>query len=317
MGIGATKDLELAAALAASVAPSDPELRQPFELAEPEALTCPLVFSSPHSGNVYPARFLESSRLDIASLRRSEDAHVHDLFAHATSVGAPLLRAQFPRAYLDLNREPYELDQRMFEDALPGFANTRSLRVAAGLGTIPKVVADAREIYAKRLQVEDAMHRIESLYKPYHLVLRHLMERARRRFGIAVLIDCHSMPSNVAKETPTSNRGEKRRPDFVIGDRFGVSCSSEIIDAIEARLRQWGYHVQRNRPYAGGFITEHYGNPADGRHAVQIEISRNLYMDESNLRKNEGFEALAGRLGELARMLAQSVAPREQRAAAE
>ncbi len=317
MSFGPVKDPELAEALAASVAPSDPELLQPFELAEPEDLSSPLVFSSPHSGDVYPARFLESSKLDIASLRRSEDAHVHALFAQATAVGAPLLRAHFPRAYLDLNREPYELDQRMFEGSLPDFANTRSLRVAAGLGTIPKVVADAREIYAARLQVEDALHRIDSLYKPYHAVLRHLMERARRRFGVAVLVDCHSMPSNVARESATSTRGEKRRPDFVIGDRFGVSCSTDIVDSIESRLRQWGYHVQRNRPYAGGFITEHYGKPGAGWHAVQIEIARNLYMDESNLRKNDDFDLIAGRLGELARLLAQIVGPREQRAAAE
>lgn len=317
MSCGPTTDPELAEALAASVRPSDPELRQPFELAEPEELTSPLVFSSPHSGDVYPARFLESSRLDVVSLRRSEDAHVHALFGQATAVGAPLLRAHFPRAYLDLNREPYELDQKMFESALPDFANTRSLRVAAGLGTIPKVVADAREIYSARLQVEDALHRIDSLYKPYHLVLRRLMERARRRFGVAVLVDCHSMPSNVAKETATSTRGEKRRADFVIGDRFGASCSIDIVDAIESRLRQWGYHVQRNRPYAGGFITEHYGKPGSGWHAVQIEIARNLYMDESNLQKNDDFELIAGRLGELTRLLAQIVGPREQRAAAE
>jgi N-formylglutamate amidohydrolase len=300
----------------ANVAPGDPELHRPFELVEPEELSSPLVFSSPHSGDVYPARFLRSSKLDQASLRRSEDAHVHALFALAPVTGAPLLRAHFPRAYLDLNREPYELDPRMFEDALPEFANTRSLRVAAGLGTIPRVVADAREIYAARLRVEEAMHRIESLYKPYHAVLKTLLERAHARFGVAVLVDCHSMPSNVAKESATG-RGDKRRPDFVLGDRFGVSCAAEIVDAIEARLKDWGYHVQRNRPYAGGFITEHYGNPGAGRHAVQIEIARNLYMNEADLQPNGEFGLVAARLGELARMLAQIVGPREQRAAAE
>lgn len=316
MSFGPMKDAELAEALTASVCPSDPELHRPFELIEPEELSSPLVFSSPHSGDVYPARFLETSRLDMVSLRRSEDAHVHALFALAPAVGAPLLRAHFPRAYLDLNREPYELDPRMFEDALPDFANTRSLRVAAGLGTIPRVVADAREIYAARLRVEEAMHRIDSLYKPYHAVLRRLMERARHRFGVAVLVDCHSMPSSVAKESATT-RGDKRRPDFVLGDRFGVSCSAEIVEAIEGRLRQWGYHVQRNRPYAGGFITEHYGKPGAGWHAVQIEIARNLYMDEADLRRNGEFDLVATRLGELARLLATVVGPREQSAAAE
>jgi N-formylglutamate amidohydrolase len=311
------RDVELVRALSATPRPLDPELAPPFELVEPEQLCSPLVFSSPHSGSVYPARFLEKSRLDLSILRRSEDAHVHALFASAAAVGAPLLRAHFPRAYLDLNREPYELDQRMFDSALPEFVNARSLRVAAGLGTIPRVVAETREIYAARLEVEDALHRIESLYKPYHLALRHLMERARRRFGVAVLVDCHSMPSANAKGGAQSARGDKRRADFVIGDRFGVSCSSEIVGAIERCLRQWGYQVQRNRPYAGGFITEHYGKPGEGWHAVQIEIARGLYMDESSLQRGEDFDMVAGRLGELIRVIAQVVGVRDQRAAAE
>ncbi|WP_159726967.1 N-formylglutamate amidohydrolase [Methylosinus sp. Ce-a6] len=299
-----------------SQTPVDPELSLPFELVEPAELASPLVLSSPHSGDVYPASFLARSRLDITSLRRSEDAHVQDLFARAPALGAPLLKAHFPRAYLDLNREPYELDPRMFEDALPDFANTRSLRVAAGLGAIPRVVADAREIYSGRLRVAEALHRIESLHKPYHAALRSLMERARRRFGVALLVDCHSMPSNVAKESATG-RGEKRKPDFVIGDRFGASCSSDVVEAIETRLRQWGYHVQRNRPYAGGYITEHYGKPSAGWHAVQIEISRNLYMNEADLRRGVDFDLIASRLGEIVRLLTQIVAPREQRDAAE
>jgi N-formylglutamate amidohydrolase len=300
---------------AESPRPADPELHVPFELVEPAELCSPLVFSSPHSGAIYPASFLASSRLDISSLRRSEDAHVHELFALAPTLGAPLLMAHFPRAFLDLNREPYELDPRMFEDALPEFVNTRSLRVAAGLGTIPRVVADAREIYSGRLRVADALHRIDSLHKPYHAALRGLMERARRRFGVALLVDCHSMPSNVAKESVSGR--EKRKPDFVLGDRFGASCSSDVVDAIEARLRQWGYHVQRNRPYAGGYITEHYGKPGAGWHAVQIEISRNLYMNEADLRRGVDFDLLASRLGEIVRLLTQLVGPREQRAAAE
>jgi N-formylglutamate amidohydrolase len=287
-----------------------------FEVLEPEELSSPLVFSSPHSGDVYPADFLASSRLDVASLRRSEDAHVHALFALAPAAGAPLIKAHFPRAYLDLNREPYELDPRMFEDALPEFANTRSLRVAAGLGTIPRVVADAREIYSARLRVGEALRRIDGLHKPYHAALRALMDRAQRRFGVALLVDCHSMPSNVAKESQTP-RGDKRKPDFVLGDRFGASCSVDIVETIETRLRQWGYHVQRNRPYAGGYITEHYGKPGAGAHAVQIEIARNLYMDEGDLRRNDEFDLIVARLGELARLLAQTIGPREQRAAAE
>jgi N-formylglutamate amidohydrolase len=210
----------------------------------------------------------------------------------------------------------------MFEGALPQFANTRSLRVAAGLGTIPRVVADAREIYAGRLRVEEALARVNCLYKPYHARLRELMERAERRFGLAVLVDCHSMPTNFARESAQTQRGDKRRPDFVIGDRFGASAAPGIVEGIEDRLRQLGYHVQRNRPYAGGFITEHYGKPAAGWHAVQIEIARGLYMDEASLERNERFETIAGHLGGIILELAQDilsgdVAGRDRQAAAE
>jgi len=299
--------------LISATAPREPEFDPPFEVVEPLALLSPLVFSSPHSGNVYPDSFLSRSRLDAMTLRRSEDAHVDELFAAARDIGAPLLRARFPRAFLDLNREPYELDPRMFEGDLPAFANTRSLRVAAGLGTIPRVVADAREIYAGKLRVDEAMARVESLYKPYHATLKGLMERARLRFGFAVLIDCHSMPAAPARASA------KGRLDFVIGDRFGASCAARIVETIETQLRAHDYAVQRNRPYAGGFITEHYGRPAAGWHAAQIEIARGLYMDEPTLQKNERFAELAERLAVLARALAETVAELApvQRAAAE
>lgn len=275
------------------------ELAPSYDVVEAGSPLCPLVFSSPHSGDVYPASFLAKARLDALTLRRSEDAYVDALFSGAAEAGAPLLRARFPRAFLDLNREPYELDPRMFEGALPEFANTRSLRVAAGLGTIPRVVADAREIYAGRLKVEEALARVEALYKPYHAALRALMERARRRFGVAVLIDCHSMPSSQARESGA------RRADFVIGDRFGASCALGVVELFEDRLRALGYAVQRNRPYAGGFITEHYGKPALGFHAVQIEISRSLYMNEATLARTAGFDALAAQLSQIVRDLAR------------
>lgn len=285
----------------------DSEFEPAFDVIEPEALLSPLVFSSPHSGRVYPARFLAAAKLDAASLRRSEDAYVDELFASASGVGAPLLRAHFPRAYLDLNREPYELDPKLFDGPLPQFANTRSLRVAAGLGTIPRVVADAREIYAGRLQVDEALRRIEALYKPYHAALRGLMERAQERFGVAVLVDCHSMPSTSAREASFATRAEKRRLDFVIGDRYGASASPGVVDGVEERLRARGYNVQRNRPYAGGFITEHFGRPAAGWHALQIEVSRGLYMDEATLEKSVRFASVVADLAEVVAGLAQDV----------
>lgn len=292
---------------AGAVSPCEPELAPPFEIVEPRELTSPLVFSSPHSGRVYPERFLAATRLDTATLRRSEDAYVDELFASARAVGAPLLHARFPRAFLDLNREPYELDPKLFDGALPQFANTRSLRVAAGLGTIPRVVADAREIYAERLAVDEALRRIESLYKPYHAALRALMERAQRRFGVAVLVDCHSMPSTSSRDLAAFPRDDRRKLDFVIGDRYGASAAPLIVDGVDRRLSALGYHVQRNRPYAGGFITEHFGRRAAGWHSIQIEISRGLYMNEATLEKNERFATLARDLFEVIEGLAHDI----------
>jgi hypothetical protein len=265
--------------------PVEPELAIPFEVIEPERLDTPLILSSPHSGRIYPARFLKLARLDAQALRRSEDAFVDDLFAPAARAGAPMLRAHFPRAYLDANREPYELDPRMFDGKLPTFANTRSLRVAGGLGTIARVVGEAQDIYARRLPVEEAMRRIEGLYKPFHQTLRGLMQRASARFGMAVLIDCHSMPS----WTGTNPKSERIGADIILGDRYGTSCHSALIDVAEQHLRMLGYQVQRNKPYAGGFITEHYGSPGAGFHALQIEINRALYMDEETLQKKPSF----------------------------
>jgi N-formylglutamate amidohydrolase len=291
----------------AAIAPHEPELPAPFEIVEPAELLSPLVFSSPHSGRIYPARFLAAARLDAASLRRSEDAYVDELFAASQAVGAPMLRALFPRAYLDLNREPYELDPKLFDGPLPSFANTRSLRVAAGLGTIPRVVADAREIYASRIPLDEALRRIEALYKPYHAALRGLMERSHRRFGFAVLVDCHSMPSTSARESAVAARADKKRIDFVIGDRYGVSAAPVVVGGVEERLRARGYNVQRNRPYAGGFITEHFGRPAAGWHALQIEVSRGLYMDEATLEKSARFQTVVADLAEVVAGLAQDI----------
>ena len=279
--------IEEPAAAGAGGAIRDPELDPSFDVVEAQGRACPLVLSSPHSGSIYPRGFLASARLDAVALRRSEDAFVDDLFAGAAACGAPLLRARFPRAYLDLNREPYELDPRMFEGKLPGFVNTRSVRVAGGLGTIARVVGEAQEIYAGRLSVAEGLERIERLYKPYHAALRHLLDHAHRRCGFAVLIDCHSMPSLPG----ASVSGERRMAtDFVVGDRYGTSSDPSLVDMLERAIRNAGYAVQRNKPYAGGFITEHYGTPQRGIHAIQIEVNRALYMDERMLRRNSRFD---------------------------
>jgi N-formylglutamate amidohydrolase len=284
--------------------PHEPELDPPFEIIEPDYIATPLVFSSPHSGSIYPSHFLASAKLDATTLRRSEDAFVDSLFAGAVALGAPLVRARFPRAYLDVNREPYELDPRMFEGRLPAFANTRSVRVAGGLGTIARVVGEAQEIYRCRLKVDEALGRIEKLYKPYHMCLRDLLERAHRTFGCAILIDCHSMPSVSTQPFAGNDPADARmRADFVLGDRYGTSCDAAIVDAVDRELSRQGYLVLRNKPYAGGFITEHYGDPAASFHAMQIEVNRAIYMDERTLKPTERFARVAADLTKVMEVL--------------
>ena len=285
-----------------------PSCEPPFDVLEPDVLRSCLVLSSPHSGAVYPPAFLASARLDPVSLRRSEDAFVDRLVEGAVASGMPLLRARFPRAFLDVNREPYELDPRMFEGRLPPFVNSRSVRVAGGLGTIARVVGEAQEIYARRLTVDEGIGRIDRLYKPYHAALQHLLDRARARFGCAVLVDCHSMPSHHGAPPAGSHLREDRlKADIVIGDRYGTSCHPAIAAALEDSLAARGYAVERNKPYAGGFITEHYGRPADGRHALQVEVNRALYMDERAIKPHAAFATvaadLAGALTALAAVL--------------
>jgi N-formylglutamate amidohydrolase len=289
------------------------ELDPPFEMIEPAERRGPVLFNSPHSGSTYPRAFLISSRLDMAALRRSEDTFVDELFAGVVTQGYPLMRAHFPRCYVDVNREPYELDPRMFEGRLPSFANTRSMRVAGGLGTVARVVGDAQEIYDRRIPVDDALARIEALYKPYHRALRRLFSALHRDFGAAVLVDCHSMPSNAGI------REERARPEFVIGDRYGTACVDVVADVTEQSLRDLGYTVSRNKPYAGGFITEHYGNPAAGLHAIQLEVNRALYMDERRYVRTSHFGRVAADMQTLARRLGDIPleALRPYRAAAE
>jgi N-formylglutamate amidohydrolase len=259
----------------------------PFEILAPEEPSLPFVFNTAHSGRIYPDAFVAMARLDRLGLRRSEDGYVDLLFAGAPLLGAPLLKANFPRAYLDVNREPYELDPRMFEGRLPSFANTRSMRVAGGLGSIPRIVGDGQEIYRDRLTVMDALHRIDTIYRPYHRALRSLMQQTHRLFGEAILFDCHSMPS------ASLGADLMARPDIVLGDRYGTSCAPAVIDCVQSAFEALGYSVARNRPYAGGFITEHYGHPASSIHVLQIEINRGLYMNEETLEQQAGFDAMA------------------------
>jgi N-formylglutamate amidohydrolase len=288
------------------------DLSPPFILHKPAEQLTPVVFCSPHSGRVYPRAFLEASRLDPHTLRKSEDCFVDELFEPVVALGAPLIAARFPRAYLDVNREPYELDPELFHGRLPAFANTQSARVMGGLGTIARVVADTEEIYRERLPVSAAFERIERLYAPFHSALAEVLESTRRQFGTAILIDCHSMPSS-SMGYPSGGR-----PHFVLGDRFGASCDAKLTRFIRECLQRGSFEVQVNRPYAGGFITEHYGSPAQGVHALQLEINRALYLDEANLSKNRDFPKLARTLSDMAsRLFSALPLLLERRAAAE
>lgn len=256
-----------------------------FETIRPRRLAAPLVFNSAHSGRDYPERFLEMTRLDHLSIRQSEDAWVDELFGRAPHLGVPLLRAHFPRAYLDVNREPWELDPTMFCEPLSERCNTTSPRVAAGLGTLARVVAENKPIYRERLTLDDARMRIEGIYQPYHSTLQKLLSEAVTAFGTAILIDCHSMPR-------LTRSGDRPAPDVVLGDRYGTACAPAIIDLVETVFSGAGLKVARNRPYAGGFSTRTYGRPQHGIHAVQIEVSRHLYMNEATLAKNDAFLAM-------------------------
>lgn len=268
-----------------------------FEIFEPAAWRAPIIFNSPHSGSHYPAAFLQASRIDLATLQRSEDSFMDEMVTGLSSQGFPVARVNFPRSYIDVNREPYELDPRMFSGRLPSFANTRSMRVAGGLGTIPRVVGDGQDIYRERLDIHDGLRRIDLLYKPYHRALRRLIARTHQAFGTAILVDCHSMPST------GMTRDEASRPDIVIGDRYGTSCAAALVDTVEDIFTRLGYSVSRNKPYAGGFITEHYGNPASGVHAVQIELNRAIYMDERKRERGPRFAEVAADFSVLAQDL--------------
>ncbi|MEO1206685.1 MAG: N-formylglutamate amidohydrolase [Pseudomonadota bacterium] len=266
----------------------------PFRVFEPPLRNTPFVLCSPHSGRDYPSAFLKASRLDAHTLRKSEDCFVDELFEPAARSGAPLLAALFPRAFLDVNREPYELDPRLFREPLPDFANAQSTRVIGGLGTIARIVADGENIYAEPPSLQAALVRIEMLYRPFHDKLAGLIQATLNTFGYAILLDCHSMPSiSTAANTPGG------RPDLVLGDRFGASCSAMLTAFFKRQLETAGYSVHINRPYAGGHITEHYGRPRRGIHALQIEINRGLYLNERTLEKKVHFLKLQSDLADV------------------
>jgi N-formylglutamate amidohydrolase len=286
---------------------------QAFEIVAPPRWSAPMVFNSPHSGHELPKEFIRQSALHEGQLRASEDSYVDELFSGCVDAGAPLMRALFSRSFLDLNREPFELDARMFSSKLPAYVNVTSPRVASGLGTIPRTVGDGLLIYDGPIQFDDALSRIETFYRPYHRTLGNLLDQAHAATGFALLVDCHSMPSSAVAHM----KGPAGPiPDIVLGDRFGSACTSDITDLIESHLSAVGLRVLRNKPYSGGFFTENHGRPRQNRNAIQIEINRALYMSETTRKKHSSFQALQNLLTSMSERLAVHIAPQQEHLAA-
>tara|TARA_A100000164_G_scaffold170275_1_gene151092 strand:- start:19608 stop:20504 length:897 start_codon:yes stop_codon:yes gene_type:complete len=282
------------------------ELNLPIEIIRPKIQTIPFIFTSPHSGTNYTNDFIKTSALDASYLRKSEDSFIDNLYDHAPRSGAPLLKAIYPRAYIDVNREAYELDPTMFEDILPDFVITASPRISAGLGTIPRIVSSDYEIYSTKLRFKDAEERINKYYFPYHTALKNLISNTKDKFNQCFLIDCHSMPSKVSKSL-NSGYNNNNKADIIIGDQFGKSCSNQLTDFIQDYFENEGLIVYRNDPYAGGFTTRHYGVPKLKVHAIQIEINRALYMHESLFTRSKGFKKLKTIISNLINSLSKEI----------
>jgi N-formylglutamate amidohydrolase len=268
-----------------------------FDILAPALWSAPMVFNSPHSGLDLPAELLDMSQLSPQQLRASADTHVDQLFAGCVEAGAPMMRSLVSRAYVDLNREPFELDSRMFAERLPSYVNCASPRVASGLGTIPRTVGDGVQIYSETMRFSDALARIDQFYRPYHRALGSLLDEAYGATGQVLLVDCHSMPSSAVSHV----RGGI---DVVLGDRFGSACDPDISVIVEDCMTRAGLKVSRNKPYSGGFFTENHGRPRQFRHAVQIEVNRALYMKERTQEKHAGFNSLKTALDSMSQTLA-------------
>lgn len=238
----------------------------------PAARPSRFVFASPHSGTLYPDDMAASPHLDESGLRSAEDALVHRLIASGPSQGASVISATVGRAYLDLNRDPEELDPALIEGVEAGAA---TLRTSAGYGVVPRLSGDGHPLYDRRLSLAEAAGRIGRVHRPYHAALSDLMQATRAREGLAVLIDWHSMPSRVTR-TAAGVRGV----DVVLGDRHGTACDPALTRRLKAQFESLGWRVALNHPYAGGWTTQVWGRPADGFHAIQIELNRALYLDE-------------------------------------
>ncbi|MCA0041876.1 N-formylglutamate amidohydrolase [Celeribacter litoreus] len=271
----------------------------PYRLLRPHRRTSPVVFASPHSGRTYPEEMLRQSVLDPLQLRSSEDAFVDRLFSDVPKHGVAFLAAEYPRAWLDLNRRHDELDPALILDVPRVGMNPR---VASGLGVIPRVVAGGRSIYRGKITRAAAQDRIDKIWTPYHRMLKSLLEETRAQFGEAILIDCHSMPREALVGLGSVKGG---RPEIILGDRYGSAAAPAVTRAVESAFRAQGFTVARNIPFAGAYITQQYGRPSSNTHVVQVEIDRSLYMNEKTLEPRADFEGFRMRINAAAAMVAK------------
>ena len=268
------------------------DIKDKIVVRSPQKKILPLIVSSPHSGRNYPPDFVAASALTPLRLRSSEDSFVEDIFSYAPDLGASLIQALFPRVFVDVNRQPYELDPTMFSDPLPHYVITQNSRISAGLGTIARVVSNGERVYKNKLTFQEAEERINHFYRPYHDALQTLINNTKDEFGYCILLDCHSMPSGRIGTNNPSQSKPSRLAEIVLGDCHGTSCHPHIMKSSNEFLTGCGFSVRRNIPYAGGFITRNYGKPKEGVHALQIELNRALYMDEQYIEPLEGIKPL-------------------------
>jgi N-formylglutamate deformylase len=273
----------------------------------------PLVFDSPHSGTDYPADFAHAA--DPQILRHAEDTHIADLWGGAVATGAVLLEAHFPRSYIDANRAPDDMAADQIEGDFPGMLNP-SIKSRLGIGLCwTRVPPDGGPMYHRRLTAAEVGARIETYHRPYQTQLRALLDDSHRHWGAVWHINCHSMQEK-ASAMSTQARGTPR-PDFVLGDLDGTACEPALTETVRAFLAARGYSVAINDPYKGMELIRANGAPAQGRHSLQIEVNRKLYMDERSREPNDGYGALKACFSALAAHLAAHVVYQLERISAQ
>ena len=280
----------------------------PFRRLGPEQPASPVILSVPHAGRAYSDALLASARLSRARLETLEDRLVDRLVWRAVEAGALALIADAPRAEIDLNRDEREIDPAMILPRPHPSKTLESPRTRGGLGLIPARIAGAGAIWRQRIHAVELARRLEGIYRPYHAALDTALREARARFGIAILLDCHSMPPRT---------GEAGQAMIVLGDRHGRSIAPDLADAAERAARQAGFRAARNAPYAGGHITERHGRPAAGIHALQLEIDRSLYLAPDMRSPGAGFDRVAQLIAAVAGALSAAAIEPPQAIAAE